>query len=81
MIDPPEQWWAVAEGAGQCRNCGLWEHATQVVFGEGPVPAEVMLVGEQPGAREDLDGRPFVGPAGGVLAHAVEQAGWRRDEL
>jgi len=52
-----------------------------VVFGEGPVPAEVMLVGEQPGDREDVDGRPFVGPAGGVLAHAVERAGWRRQDL
>jgi uracil-DNA glycosylase family protein len=61
--------------ASDCRACGLWEKATQTVFGEGPAPAELMLVGEQPGDQEDKQGRPFVGPAGRVLDEALEQAG------
>ena len=48
-----------------CRACDLWEAATQAVMGEGPRHAELMLVGETPGDREDLEGHPFVGPAGG----------------
>ncbi len=47
--------------ARNCRSCHLWEPATQTVFGEGPVPARVMLIGEQPGDKEDLAGKPFVG--------------------
>jgi uracil-DNA glycosylase len=62
------------EAAG-CRNCGLWEHATQTVFGEGPTSAQAMLVGEQPGDQEDLQGQPFVGPAGRLLDEALELAG------
>ena len=58
-----------------CRACDLWERGTQTVFGEGSVGAEVMLVGEQPGDREDLAGAPFVGPAGQLLDEALEQAG------
>src|SRR5512140_1232979 len=69
----------LAAAAGRCRACGLWQRATQVVFGAGPVPAEVMLVGEQPGDREDLDGRPFVGPAGRVLEAAMTEAGLDRE--
>src|SRR5690349_15138299 len=65
-----------AEG---CRRCELWQHATQTVFGEGPVPARLMLVGEQPGDHEDLEGRPFVGPAGRILAEALELAGIDRE--
>jgi uracil-DNA glycosylase family protein len=61
------------EAAG-CRACPLWADATQTVFGEGPVDARIMLVGEQPGDREDLDGHPFVGPAGRVLDQALEAA-------
>jgi uracil-DNA glycosylase family protein len=60
-----------AEG---CRGCPLWEDATQTVFGAGPRKAELMLVGEQPGDREDVEGEPFVGPAGGILARALEAA-------
>jgi uracil-DNA glycosylase family protein len=60
-----------AEG---CRGCPLWKDATQTVFGAGPRRAELMLVGEQPGDREDVEGEPFVGPAGGILAHALEAA-------
>ena len=58
-----------------CRACRLWKRATQTVFGEGREGADVMLVGEQPGNDEDLAGRPFVGPAGRILAQALDQAG------
>ena len=63
------------EQARQCRRCDLWKRATQTVFGEGRRKARLMLVGEQPGDREDLAGRPFVGPAGRVLDEALEAAG------
>src|SRR5713101_2146548 len=52
------------EEASHCRACHLWKDATQTVFGEGPQLAQIMLVGEQPGDKEDLAGKPFVGPAG-----------------
>jgi DNA polymerase len=65
----------------ECKGCDLWKHATQAVFGEGRVGAEVMLVGEQPGDQEDLQGRPFVGPAGKVLDKALEAAGIDRDDV
>jgi uracil-DNA glycosylase len=61
--------------AASCRACPLWENATQTVFGEGPPDAEIMLVGEQPGDREDREGRPFVGPAGLLLDRALAEAG------
>ncbi|HYY30300.1 MAG TPA: UdgX family uracil-DNA binding protein [Chthoniobacterales bacterium] len=64
--------------AESCKNCALWKHATQTVFGEGPAPALVMLVGEQPGDQEDVRGHPFVGPAGKLLNDALEQAGLDR---
>src|SRR5438105_431407 len=63
------------EAAAGCRACRLWRNATQTVFGEGTQAADVMLVGEQPGDREDLSGRPFVGPAGKLLDRALEEAG------
>ena len=63
------------EQAARCRACPLWADATQTVFGEGPVGAAVMLVGEQPGDREDREGRPFVGPAGQMLDRALAEAG------
>jgi DNA polymerase len=66
------------EAAG-CQRCELWARATQTVFGEGPVPARLMLVGEQPGDREDIEGHPFVGPAGRILAEAMEVAGIDRE--
>ena len=65
--------------AARCRRCELWERATQTVFGEGPVPAPLMHVGEQPGDKEDLEGHPFVGPAGRILAEALEIAGIARE--
>jgi len=58
-----------------CRACDLYEHATQGVMGEGASNASVMLVGEQPGDREDIEGHPFVGPAGRVLDQGLERAG------
>ena len=61
--------------AAGCRACPLWETGTQTVFGEGSAQARVVLVGEQPGDREDREGAPFVGPAGRVLDEALEQAG------
>jgi uracil-DNA glycosylase family protein len=61
--------------AAGCRACDLWERATRTVFGEGLRQASVMLVGEQPGDREDLEGRPFVGPAGRFLDTCLERAG------
>ncbi|MDQ3680356.1 MAG: UdgX family uracil-DNA binding protein [Actinomycetota bacterium] len=61
--------------AAGCQACDLYRNATQTVFGEGAVGATVMLVGEQPGDREDLDGEPFVGPAGALLDRALEEAG------
>ncbi len=63
------------KAAAGCRACPLWERATQTVFGAGHDDAVVMFVGEQPGDREDLDGVPFVGPAGRVLDEALELAG------
>jgi uracil-DNA glycosylase len=61
--------------APECRGCELWRDATQVVFSSGSATARMMLVGEQPGDKEDLEGEPFVGPAGRVLAEALESAG------
>ncbi|WP_343605954.1 UdgX family uracil-DNA binding protein [Roseateles sp.] len=75
------QWMQLAEQAKACQACPLWQGATQTVFGEGPVAARLMLVGEQPGDREDLQGHPFVGPAGRLLDEALEQLGWPRDQL
>ncbi|OBJ72445.1 UdgX family uracil-DNA binding protein [Mycobacterium sp. 1274756.6] len=66
---------ALREAAATCRGCGLYEHATQTVFGAGRRGAPLMLVGEQPGDREDRQGHPFVGPAGGLLARALDDAG------
>jgi len=63
------------EAAASCRGCDLWENATQTVFGEGPEGSKLMLVGEQPGDQEDLQGLPFVGPAGRLLDKALEEAG------
>jgi uracil-DNA glycosylase family protein len=62
-----------------CRGCPLYAGATQTVFGDGPVPARLMLIGEQPGNDEDLKGEPFIGPAGRVLDRALEQAGIDRN--
>jgi len=65
----------LAGAVQECRGCPLWADATQAVFGRGPRKAELMLVGEQPGDKEDLEGEPFVGPAGRELRAALELAG------
>ena len=72
---------ALREEASHCRACPLWKDATQTVFGEGPRTAQVMLVGEQPGDKEDLAGKPFVGPAGQMLDRALEEAGIDRGKV
>ncbi len=66
---------SLREVSRECRACPLWRNATQTVFGEGAMGAYVMLVGEQPGDREDVEGRPFVGPAGKLLDRALADAG------
>jgi uracil-DNA glycosylase len=68
------------EAVQSCRGCDLYKNATQAVFGEGAAYAKVMLVGEQPGDKEDLAGRPFVGPAGQLLDRALEEAGIDRSQ-
>jgi DNA polymerase len=72
---------SLSEAVQTCRACDLWEGATQAVMGEGARHAEVMMVGEQPGEREDIAGHPFVGPAGGILDKGLEQAGINRDDV
>jgi uracil-DNA glycosylase len=69
------------EEASRCRACHLWKNATQTVFGEGPQHAQIMLVGEQPGDKEDIAGKPFVGPAGQILDRALEEAGIERPKV
>ena len=66
---------AARKAAAGCKACDLWQRATQTVFGQGPKHAPLMLVGEQPGDREDLAGTPFVGPAGRLLDDALAEAG------
>jgi uracil-DNA glycosylase len=66
---------ALRRAVQECHGCDLWRDATQAVFGEGPAKAELMLVGEQPGDREDREGKPFVGPAGLLLRRALDEAG------
>jgi DNA polymerase len=67
-------WNALREEASACTRCHLYRDATQTVFGEGPLDARLVLVGEQPGDQEDVAGRPFVGPAGQLLDRALEEA-------
>ena len=74
-------WEALLKDARKCTRCDLYKHATQTVFGEGPLDASIMFVGEQPGDQEDLAGRPFVGPAGQLLDKALEAAGIDRSTV
>jgi uracil-DNA glycosylase family protein len=69
------------KAAKNCQACDLWKHGTQTVFGEGASNAKIMFVGEQPGDQEDLEGRPFVGPAGKLLDKALEEAGIERKKV
>jgi DNA polymerase len=72
---------ALRAAAAICKACDLWKLGTQTVFGEGIANARVMMVGEQPGDKEDLQGRPFVGPAGAVLDKALAAAGIDREDV
>jgi uracil-DNA glycosylase family protein len=69
------------EEAADCKACDLWRTGTQTVFGEGKQTSTVMFIGEQPGDKEDLSGRPFVGPAGALLDRALEEAGIDRTKV
>ncbi len=66
---------ALKSAAKTCRGCDLYKRATQTAFGEGPTTARLMLIGEVPGDQEDLQGKPFVGPAGRLLDEALSAAG------
>jgi len=72
---------SLREAAKHCHGCDLYQNATQVVFGEGSARASIFIVGEQPGDREDLQGRPFVGPAGKLLDQCLESADIDRAEV
>jgi DNA polymerase len=74
-------WEDLLANARQCTRCELYRHATQTVFGEGPLDATIMFVGEQPGDQEDLAGRPFVGPAGALFDAALDKAGIDRSTV
>ena len=69
------------EAVQRCMGCELYRHATQGVLGEGPSTARIVMIGEQPGDKEDLAGKPFVGPAGGLLTRALEDAGIDRSDV
>lgn len=71
----------LAAEAAHCTRCELYRYATQVVFGEGPVGASLMFVGEQPGDKEDISGHPFVGPAGHIFDQALAQSGINRSDV
>ena len=71
----------IRHAASECTACHLYKQATQTVFGEGKRDAAIMLVGEQPGDYEDLEGRPFVGPAGKIMDQALQEAGIDRKEI
>ena len=81
MATAPLSLKTLQEEAAACRACPLWKNATQTVFGEGPQHAQLMLVGEQPGDKEDLAGKPFVGPAGLMLNRALQEAGIDRKKV
>jgi uracil-DNA glycosylase len=72
---------SLRKAAAGCRACDLWKKGTQTVFGEGAARPSMMLIGEQPGDKEDIAGHPFVGPAGRVLDEALAAAGINRDEV
>ena len=74
-------WEELLKDARKCTRCGLYQHSTQTVFGEGPLDVSIMFVGEQPGDQEDLAGRPFVGPAGALFDAALEKAGIDRSTV
>jgi DNA polymerase len=80
-LELPPDLKTLGERLRHCRECPLWEPATQTVAGEGERKARLILVGEAPGDQEDLQGRPFVGPAGRLLDAALAELGWPRDTV
>jgi DNA polymerase len=81
LIPPRPSVNKLRDAAADCKACDLWQKATQTVFGEGKPSATVMFVGEQPGNSEDLEGRPFVGPAGALFDRALAEAGIDRPKV
>ncbi|WP_436498731.1 UdgX family uracil-DNA binding protein [Actinokineospora sp. HUAS TT18] len=81
FVPPGADMRELREAVDACRGCALYRDATQAVFGDGPADAKVMMVGEQPGAREDIAGAPFVGPAGRLLDRAMVEAGLDRKRI
>jgi uracil-DNA glycosylase family protein len=81
LVPPRPSLPKLRDAAADCKACDLWRTGTQTVFGEGKSSATVMFIGEQPGDKEDLSGRPFVGPAGGLLDRALEEAGIDRKQV
>lgn len=81
LIPPRPTLNKLRDAAAECRACHLWKLGTQTVFGEGVQKSLIMFIGEQPGDKEDLSGRPFVGPAGALLDHALEEAGIDRAKV
>ena len=81
FLPPRRDLSSLRAAAKDCRGCDLYRQATQVVFGVGPAPATIFLVGEQPGDREDMEGKPFVGPAGKLLDKCLESAGVDRGKV
>lgn len=81
FVPPKHDLQSLRDAAEGCRGCDLWENATQTVFGEGAQKSTLMFVGEQPGDREDIEGKPFVGPAGRVLDEALAEAGIERSRV
>jgi uracil-DNA glycosylase len=79
--NPKASFPVLRQAAQKCRGCDLYKNATQAVFGEGAPAAKIILVGEQPGDQEDLQGRPFVGPAGKLLDRALADAGVPRADV
>lgn len=74
-------WDSLVKAAGKCEGCDLFRNVTQTVFGQGPIDARMVLLGETPGDKEDQAGHPFVGPAGRLLDEGLEQAGLTRGEI
>jgi len=81
LIPPRPSLKKLREAAAGCKACPLWESGTQTVFGEGGAHADVVFVGEQPGDREDIEGHPFVGPAGKLLDKALEEVEIDRSQV
>jgi len=81
LVPPRPSLKKLREAAAECKACPLWEGGTQTVFGEGGAHADVVFVGEQPGDREDIEGHPFVGPAGKLLDKALEEVEIDRSQV